>query len=908
MATAGKTTADVVAFEAIGRIPAPGDNVAIATGRLQAGTRFSLGNEIHTLKSSLLEGQRFAIEPIKKGRDLLSWALPFGRALRLIEPGEYLCNAGILEALNLRRLDFELPEAANFEDHAERFVLDQASFVPGLQVEPVADPATFDGFARPGGRGVGTRNDIVILGTSSLTAGFARALERRMNSESMQHGNIGRIVAVTHTEGGAAKPNNLELVLRTLAGFMAHPNVGAVLALDYGSEAVNNRLLEDYMRAHGHPLDHVLHRFYSIDRNFDSALGACAGILGDWLAPVGAMQRSSQPLSELRIALQCGGSDAFSGVSGNPLAGWVAREVIRHGGAAGLAETDELIGAESYMLANVRDFATAEKFLQKIGIFKERVGWHGHSAEGNPTGGNKFRGLYNITLKSIGAARKKDPDVRLDSVIDYAEKMSAPGFYFMDSPGNDLESIAGQVAAGCNMIFFITGNGSITNFPFVPTIKIVTTTGRWNLLSRDMDVNAGRYQDGTSMEALGRETFDYMLEIASGRLSVGEIAGHAQVSIWRDWNQTDASHLQEIRIRPRPGGKPIAVEAVKPLTASFQALPAKSGFAADQVGLIVPTSLCAGQIAKNIAERLNAGTLTAGRGVSRFVALPHTEGCGVSGGENQDHLTRTMAGHLQHPFVRQALLLEHGCEMTHNDLMRRELMVNGVDAEQFGYASIQLDGGIEKVSARVEAWFDTALEPCPALQRQNVDLSQLPISMLSFGAVPDPVAEALARLTASIASGGGTVVIPANASLLESIPFLHVLGWERAPAASLDYGQFARNKGVHVMAAPTRHAVETLTGLGGTGVQLMLAHVEQTPLQGHPMIPLIQIASRGLAARHFAADVDVLLDPASDGAQAILEKIIARVCAAASAECQTRAHSEGNLDFQLTRGLLGVSL
>jgi altronate dehydratase len=118
------------------------------------------------------------------------------------------------------------------------------------------------------------------------------------------------------------------------------------------------------------------------------------------------------------------------------------------------------------------------------------VGWHGHSAEGNPSGGNKFRGLYNIALKSIGAARKKDPEVQLDYVIDYSERMTAPGFYFMDSPGNDLESIAGQVASGCNMIFFTTGNGSITNFPFVPTVKFVTTTGRWNLLHDDMDVNA----------------------------------------------------------------------------------------------------------------------------------------------------------------------------------------------------------------------------------------------------------------------------------------------------------------------------------------------------------------------------------------------------------------------------------
>ncbi len=783
MAAAGERIPGVVPFEEIGRIPAPGDNVAIATRRLEAGTRFTIGEQVHTLKSSLLEGQRFAIEPIAEGQAVLSWGLPFGHALRLIEPGEYLCNAGILEALNLRQLDFKLPEEANFEDRVAEFVLDEKSFLPGKPVEAYPEPATFDGFLRPGGRGTGTRNDIIILGTSSLTASFARALEARLNSGLEKRGNLDRIAAVTHTEGGAGTPNNLELVLRTLAGFMVHPNVGAVLALDYGTEAVNNRLLQDYMRKHAYPLDDVLHRFHSIKGDFDSTLTECEDLVRSWLDRVAAMERSGRPLSDLRIALQCGGSDAFSGVSGNPLAGWVAGEVIRHGGGAALAETDELIGAESYILANVRDLATAQKFLDRISVFKQRVGWHGQSAEGNPTGGNKFRGLYNITLKSIGAARKKAPDVRLEYVIDYSERMTAPGFYFMDSPGNDLESIAGQVAAGCNMIFFITGNGSITNFPFVPTIKIVTTTGRWNLLSRDMDINAGRYQDGTPMEELGRETFDYTLEVASGRPSVGERAGHSQVSIWRDWCQTDGSQWQLLNIRPRPNGKPIPVSAADPLVANVRAWRTESGFAADRIGLIVPTSLCAGQIARMIAERLNSGALASGHGVSRFIALPHTEGCGVSGGENQNHLTRTMAGHAQNPFVRAALLLEHGCEMTHNDLMRRELSGNGVDPEQFGYASIQLDGGIEKVTQRVETWFGETLGSAPQQQRQNAQMTQLALAMLSFGSVPDRVAETLARIAASIVAGGGSVVIPANASLLESLSFRQILGWDKLPGA-----------------------------------------------------------------------------------------------------------------------------
>jgi altronate dehydratase len=899
----------MIEFHDIGRLPQAGDNAAIATRRLESGTPFTLEGRVHTLSHTLLEGHRFAVEAVPAGGLLLSWGLPFGRALRAIAPGEYLCNAGILEALRLRDLDFALPGEANFEDHLLPYVLDEQAFRPGSQVPCHPQPGTFQGYARPGGRGVGTRNLIVILGTTSLTAGAARRLESRLKSAADGCANVDGIVAVTHTEGGGRRPNNLEVVLRALAGFMVHPNVGAVLALDYGTEALTNRMLERYLREHGYPIDHVLHRFCSLTGSLGPALEQCEAILRGWLAPVGAMARSPQPLAALKVALQCGGSDAFSGVSGNPLAGRVAAEVIRHGGSAGLAETDELMGAEPYMLANTRDVDTAKRFLDKLETFRQRVAWHGHSAEGNPSGGNKFRGLYNLAIKSIGAARKKDPDVRLDYVIDYGEPMTAPGFYFMDSPGNDLESIAGQVASGCNVIFFITGNGSITNFPFVPTVKFVTTTGRWNLLANDMDVNAGRYQDGTPMEQLAAEAFDYTVEVASGMPSVGERAGHSQVSIWRDWRQTDASRLAELQARPKPDGRPIAVPPAAADSARFRlrALPVGRGFAIDQIGLIVPTSLCAGQIAQRIADDLNHRGVAADTGVSRFATLVHTEGCGASSGENEEHYTRTLIGHLVHPFVRRALLLEHGCERTHNDLFRHVLERHGIDAGRFGYASIQLDGGIERVTDKVERWFTQGPNDVPAAARREVGLGALSLGLFSSGAVPDPAAAAFARIAIAVAGGGGTVVVPANATLLASPRFLEAMGWRAAPAPSLDYGQVADRAGLHVMAAPTDHAVETVSGLGGTGVQLMLAHLDGPPLQGHPMIPCLQVATGTSASCAFHRDFDHLVEPDAAPAR-IAEDLLRLLCETASRAYEPRCGAAGNTDFQMTRGLLGVSL
>ena len=411
-----------------------------------------------------------------------------------------------------------------------------------------------------------------------------------------------------------------------------------------------------------------------------------------------AAERTPEPAGDLRLALQCGGSDAFSGVSGNALAGWVAKEVIRHGGAANLAETDELIGAEPYVLENVRDAATARAFLQKIENFKRYAANHGATAEGNPTGGNNFRGLYNIALKSLGAARKKAPEVRLDHVIDYGAPMREPGYYFMDSPGNDLESIAGQVAAGSNLILFITGNGSITNFPFVPTLKFVTTTGRFELLANEMDVNAGRYNDGMAMDALGAETFELALDIASGQRSKGELAGHAQVSVWRDWPRTGRDGLEEIAAQPAPDGRPLPVRAAPPLELAFDALVTDDGVAADQIALVMPTSLCSGQVARLIAEELDANP-PPWSDVSRFVALVHTEGCGSANGAGL--YLDTLTGHLAHRSVRHAVLLEHGCEMTHNDAVRNHLAARGIAAERFGWASVQLDGGIASVQAKV---------------------------------------------------------------------------------------------------------------------------------------------------------------------------------------------------------------
>ena len=890
-------------FTEVARMPAPDDNVGIATQTLEGGARIRLNGQQFELSHTILEGHRFAIQPILAATPLLSWGLPFGYATRAIAPGDYVCNQKMIDSLSIRNLPFTLPETPNFSDKMAPYRLDAAELRPGKQVLRHTDERNFLGYRRPGNRGVGTRNYIVVMGTTSRTSGFARRLADMCSTRAKGYPNVDGVVAVTHTEGGEGKtPNNVDMLLRTLAGFTVHPNIGAILLVDYGTESVTNEMLQSYMQDEGYALDDVTHCFYRLQGSFDEDLANGVVIIKEWLDGVNNVPRTEQSLANLKIALQCGGSDAFSGISGNPLAAYVAKEVIRYGGCANLAETDELIGSEAYILQNVRDLTTARTFLDTIERFKARVSWHGHSAEGNPSGGNNFRGLYNIAIKSIGAAMKRHPDVCLDYVIDYSRLMEKPGYYFMDSPGNDLESIAGQVASGSNMIFFVTGNGSITNFPFVPTIKIVTTTGRYEMLAKDMDVNAGAYLDGTPMEELGEAMLDLTVDVASGEQSVGEKAGHSQVSLWRDWKQTGPVDLDplltESELKP---GEPIPIEtlgggAVRkphlPGLRVFHALQTEAGYRTDQVGLILPTSLCSGQIAQMIAHRCNEREIGKDQGVSRFVALPHTEGCGVSSGRSEEIYTRTMIGHLTHPTVALGLLLEHGCEKTHNDHVRHEIQQLGIAPERYGWASVQLDGGIDAVIDKVQDWFSGELANKPSVPVVEAGLEHLCIAVTSTGEATEEVSESLMALTHGVVAVGGTVVVPGNAA------FIRAAATRAAP--TLAYGQRVEKAGLHIMETPTDQPTETLTGLGATGVDLALAHIVGAPLQSHVMVPLIQVSTDATTQANYGPDLDL--------ATADVDKLLVLIVEVASRRYTPKLHGKGNTDFQLTRGLLGISM
>ena len=884
-------------LSAVCRLPAPDDNVAIAIRRLDAGTRLEIDGAVCTLTSCVLEGHRLAVRPIAPGEPLLSWGLPFGHAVAPIAPGDYVCNASILQALAMRRLGVPLPSAPNFQDYLVPFTLDQATYRPGQPVDRVAQPRTFRGYRRAGGRGVGTRNTIVILGTTSRTASVARQLAARLQPLAKAHPAIDGIVAVAHTEGGGpAEPNNTSEVLRALAGFMVHPNVGAILALDLGGEPITNARLQAYMHEHGHPLAHVRHAFLSVGGGLAAGLADGEAIVRGWIDAAQSDVRTDEPLAGLRIALQCGGSDAFSGVSGNPLAGAIVHELIRHGGTGVLCETDETAGAEAYVLRNTRDIETARGVLRHIERFKERLSWHGVTPEGNPSGGNKLRGLYNITLKSLGAVHKKDPRTPVDHVIDYAEPLTDPGFYFMNSPGNDLEGIAGQVASGCNLLLFVTGNGSITNFPFVPTLKITTTTQRHQLLKHEMDINAGRYLDGETMSALVAEAFDLTVSTASGERTQGEKAGHSQAQLWRNWRQTSADRIAAIEARPVPDGQPLPVAAT---AAAAGAAPAR--LATERVGLVLPTSMCSSQIARLAAARLNDSSVGGRHGIDRYVALAHSEGCGFGGGSTYDTLQRSFRGYATHPNVAAALLLEHGCEKVPNDAMRRDFERADLPLDRFGWASVQLDGGIDRVIGRVQQWFATR-PPFPPAARE-LRLGALTLGVLSAVAPEAPWRRALPHLSRLSSPTADRADSPKAIRLIADASFRTAVLGDVAPRASLAYGQPVALAGLHLVQTDTDHWVENVTGLAACGAHLIVGAVGDGPQQGHPLVAVLQVAGPGGRAVLSEDDVDFV----AGGGKGESDRLVDLVLATARRDVVPAAQAAGFVEFQLTRGLLGVS-
>ncbi len=382
----------------------------------------------------------------------------------------------------------------------------------------VGEPATFEGYRRKSGR-VGTRNYLGILTTVNCSATVARYIAEQINDSGVlkDYPEVDGVVALVHNTGcGMADSGegygNLQ---RTLWGMARHPNFAGVLLAGLGCEVNQIPFLLD---AYGLEVGDALQTM-TIQESGGTRKAVAAGVarLEEMLPAAGRAVRETVPASELTLALQCGGSDAYSGITANPSLGAAADRLVQHGGTAILSETPEIYGAEHLLTRRAVSREVGEKLLERVRWWEAYTARNNASLDNNPSPGNKAGGLTTILEKSLGAVAKGGSS-NLSGVYKYAEAIDTKGFVFMDSPGFDPCSITGQVAAGANMVCFTTGRGSVYGCKPSPSVKIATNTAMFERMSDDMDVNCGEIVDGdATVEDKGEEIFRLILDVASGQ-------------------------------------------------------------------------------------------------------------------------------------------------------------------------------------------------------------------------------------------------------------------------------------------------------------------------------------------------------------------------------------------------------
>jgi len=306
-------------------------------------------------------------------------------------------------------------------------------------------------------------------------------------------------------------------------GYAKHPNHAGVLMVGLGCEMNQiDWLLEAYELKQG-PLFQTMNiqSVAGLQRTVNLGIEKVRAML----PLANAATRKPCPVSELTVALQCGGSDAWSGITANPALGRACDLLAAQGGTGVLAETPEIYGAEHLLTRRAVDQPTGEKLISLVRWWEDYTARNKGSMDNNPSPGNKKGGLTTILEKSLGAAAKGGT-TPLTGVYKYAEQVTASGFAFMDSPGYDPASVTGQIAGGCNVVVFTTGRGSAFGSKPAPTIKVATNSEMYGRMTDDMDVNAGEMlSGGVSLEEKGREIYDLILRVASGEASKSEAQG-----------------------------------------------------------------------------------------------------------------------------------------------------------------------------------------------------------------------------------------------------------------------------------------------------------------------------------------------------------------------------------------------
>jgi arabinonate dehydratase len=483
----------------------PNDDVVIARAQLVGGSK--LLDEDVTVIGLVPPGHKIATRAIARGQAVKRYNQVIGFASRDIQPGEHV---------HLHNLAMGA------------FDRDYAFGVDAKPVQPVDTPATFEGIVRADGR-VATRNYLGILSTVNCSATVARGIAGHFTPERLAAWpNVDGVVALTHGSGCGMDTHGegMKILRRTLGGYAKHANFAGVLMIGLGCEANQiSALLGSESLQEG-----PLLRTFSIQDTGGTAKTIAHGIklIEEMLPIANQVTRQTVPASHLIVGLQCGGSDGYSGITANPALGAAVDELVRHGGTAILSETPEIYGAEHLLTRRAVSREVGEKLIARIRWWEEYTAREKGEMNNNPSPGNKAGGLTTILEKSLGAVAKGGTTNLVD-VYEYAERVTARGFVYMDTPGYDPVSATGQVAGGANMIVFTTGRGSAYGCAPSPSLKLSTNTALWNRQEEDIDLNCGEIVDGTaSVQEVGERLFGLMLRTASGVRTKSELHGYGQ--------------------------------------------------------------------------------------------------------------------------------------------------------------------------------------------------------------------------------------------------------------------------------------------------------------------------------------------------------------------------------------------
>jgi altronate hydrolase len=482
----------------------PRDDVLVALHDLQPGETVRSSTELLVAKTPVPRGHKIAAAALSAGTVVRKYGWPIGRATRDIAPGEHVHTHNLATALTAHEdYSYTAPAASDFHTGPTH-------------------SRTFLGYPRKSGR-VATRNELWVLCTVGCVARTARRIAE-IAGERLK-GRVDGVYALTHPFGCSQLGDDLKNTRQILASLAAHPNAGGVLVVGLGCE--NNQLRAMLDAANLDPTRVRSFNAQAVDDEVEEGLRALEE-LADILQQD---QRVPRPLSDLVVGLKCGGSDAFSGLTANPLIGRISTLLAQAGGTPILSEIPEIFGAERMLMARAVDPTVFNDTARLVNDFKHYFTAAGQPVSENPSPGNQAGGITTLEEKSLGAVQKAG-DAPLTQVLRYGERISKPGLALLEAPGNDAVSSTALAAAGATVLLFTTGRGTPLGFP-APTLKISSNSALAKAKPRWIDFDAGTLLSGAGMDELSEELLKLVIDTASGRQTCAERNGERELAIWK---------------------------------------------------------------------------------------------------------------------------------------------------------------------------------------------------------------------------------------------------------------------------------------------------------------------------------------------------------------------------------------